>query len=211
MGGTFKDYSALVGSTVGEWTVVDIFRPLRGPQKLVCRCSCGTVAQHHVHPFLKRVSSRCGACRRKGKHGMRRSPEWKSWSSMRERCNNPKHQSFVHYGGRGIRICDRWSDIDTGFAAFFSDMGRKPSRSHSIDRVDVNGHYEPGNCRWATQRQQQRNRRSNVLIEAFGRTQCVSAWAEEIGVTTECVLWRLQRWPIEQAVSQVSQKKSRAA
>jgi hypothetical protein len=86
----------------------------------------------------------------------RKTLTYVSWIEMRRRCTNPKRDNFKHYGGRGIRVCAEWM---ASFEAFLKDMGRRPGRGYSLDREDVNGNYEPGNCRWATQRKQIHNRR----------------------------------------------------
>lgn len=105
-----------------------------------------------------------------------KTPEYIAWSGMRQRCNNPNSQSWRLYGGRGIKICERWSEFD----AFLSDMGKKPSAHHSIDRIDVNGCYEPENCRWADSTTQSRNTRratkSDAGITWSERDQCWSVF-----------------------------------
>lgn len=96
---------------------------------------------------------------------------------MRRRCTNPKKRSYHRYGGRGIKVCERWSEFDR----FFEDMGPRPE-GMTLDRIDNDGDYEPTNCRWATGREQNANRDNNVRLTYQGRTQCVIAWAREMGV-----------------------------
>lgn len=88
-------------------------------------------------------------------------PLYYTWGTMRQRCNNPNSHMYKWYGARGITVCDRWDD----FWNFVADMGEKPTKEHSIDRIDTNGNYEPSNCRWATSKEQNRNRRDNVLTQ----------------------------------------------
>jgi hypothetical protein len=105
---------------------------------------------------------------------------------------------YKWYGGRGIRVCDRWQS----FANFLADMGECPSATHTIDRKNGNGHYEPGNCRWATSKEQHRNKSNNRRITAFGRTLTLVEWAEEKGMDSRTLQMRFQRgWSAERALS----------
>lgn len=117
---------------------------------------------------------------RKGRkhHGMSKTPAHRSWCSMRDRCYNKAHPSYPRYGGRGISICDRWDD----FHAFLEDMGDRPSELHSIDRIDPNGNYEPGNCRWATAYEQANNRTCNRHMRIGGELIPHKEAAEKLGV-----------------------------
>jgi hypothetical protein len=120
---------------------------------------------------------------------------------MKDRCYNPNNKQFVDYGGRGIKVCDRWA-IPSGFQNFLEDMGRRPSSDHSLDRIDVNGDYCPENCRWATRKEQCRNKRSNKLLTWKGRTQCMSQWADDFAISYVCLKSRLRRgWSTEKALT----------
>jgi hypothetical protein len=116
-----------------------------------------------------------------------------TWSAMKARCSNPKLRCYKSYGGRGIKVCARWLE---SFANFYADMGPRPD-GMSLDRIDNDGDYEPGNCRWATQLQQARNQRSNVVLEHNGERKTVSEWAQILGVPTTTIYSRHARgWPL---------------
>lgn len=118
---------------------------------------------------------------------------------MKSRCNTPSSTGFEHYGGRGIRVCTAW---ENSFEAFFSDMGSRPASGYSIDRIEVDGNYEPGNCRWATKKTQSRNLRSNHLISVLGAEVTIAEAAELCGIRANTIIYRLRRgWSESQAVS----------
>ncbi len=138
----------------------------------------------------------------KERHGHRpssgASPTYTCWKNLRARCLYPNNPRFKRYGGRGIKFCDRWRS----FKAFLEDMGERPSVEHSIERKNNDGHYEPGNCIWATDAEQQRNRSNNRLLTFNGRTQCVTDWAIELGVEPRRLFNRLARGqPIDQVLN----------
>ena len=128
------------------------------------------------------------------------SSEYSIWSNIRARCNNPNNPNFERYGARGISVCDRWM-VD--FLNFLEDMGRRPSLNHSIERVDNDGNYTPDNCKWATRKEQARNRRSSRFITFADKTQTLAAWAEEIGIPMNTLHLRLKyAWTLERAMTQ---------
>jgi hypothetical protein len=135
--------------------------------------------------------------RARATHRMTKTPTWKSWESMRARCEKPACKDWPRYGGRGIRVCERWSS----FEAFLADMGARPDGA-SIDRIDVNGHYEPSNCRWATPTAQARNRRTSVLIEFRGEHLTAVEWAERVGLERKTLEYRIRiGWDTERALT----------
>lgn len=130
-------------------------------------------------------------------HGKSHSAEYTSWSSMRERCGNEKHRSFHNYGARGIKVCERWEV----FANFFADMGERPSALHSLDRIDNNGNYGPGNCRWATREEQAGNKRPTKPIVYLGKTQSLKDAVRSVGGKYDTILRRVRSgWDVTTAI-----------
>lgn len=185
----------------------------------VCECECGSVSVHRTRALRSGATKSCG-CLQKEKlidrnkanatHGMWGTPEYTAWANMIQRCYNPKCEKYPDYGGRGITVCDRWLCPVNGFLNFLADMGPKPSRKHSIERKEVNDNYCPENCCWATQKEQQRNKRNNRLIEYNGKTQCLAAWAEELGVSARTLRYRIKAgWPLEAALTNTTARKNK--
>jgi hypothetical protein len=167
----------------------------------LCRCDCGKNAVVRGHNLRSEHTYSCGCyCKQQGiaantKHGLRTHADYDLWRGMKDRCYNPNHSAYEYYGGRGVTVCDRWRH---SFENFLADMGPRPSTKHSIDRIDTSGSYSPENCRWATQRQQMRNTRSNHYLTYNGKTLMVSEWAEELGISRNTIAARLHTGkPIE--------------
>jgi hypothetical protein len=117
-----------------------------------------------------------------------RTPTYQSWSNMHTRCYDPAHPSYPNYGGRGVFVCERWASYD----AFYEDMGERPPGT-TLGRIKNDKGYELGNCEWATRLEQNRNATSNVVLTFNGKSQCASAWGEELGLKGDTIIARLDR------------------
>jgi hypothetical protein len=194
------------GERFGKLTAVRELPKERGMRTWLLRCDCGTEFSALQKTFTsggKRRSCGCD-CRKEISHGLSKCPEYRHWINMISRCENPNTPGFEHYGGRGIKVCERWR---SDFTAFYQDMGVRPSPSHSLDRVDVNGHYEPGNCRWALKKIQCRNTRKNRIVKVKGWNVTLAEAAERAPVPYNTILYRLKRgWKIEDAISRPAHK-----
>jgi hypothetical protein len=175
----------------------------------VFQCTCGTVVPVCLESAVAGDTTSCGCFAseltktRSTVHGMRKSPEYVAWTLAKARCYRTTCEVYCHYGQRGIKMCDRWLEPNgRGFLNFLSDMGRKPSLGHSLDRIDVNGDYCPENCVWSTKVEQARNKRSNINLSYNGRTMCATAWAAELGISPDCIRYRKkQGWPDEKVLT----------
>lgn len=170
----------------------------------LCRCDCGKELAVTSNALRKNNTKSCGCLktetvRRPRTHGLSRTPEYVTWTNMISRCEYENRPDFEHYGGRGIRVCERWRG---SFQAFVDDMGKRPFPRATLERIRVDEDYEPGNCRWASQKEQTRNKRTSFLVTINGETKTVSEWAEMYGLNQRLVRERLIRgWPPEEAVS----------
>lgn len=160
--------------------------PHRAKKARLCSLSCNSKKGNRVNPVHPRT------------HGHTvdgQSPTYKSWHDMKDRCQNPKNGMYPHYGGRGIAVCERWN----AFASFLADMGTRPPGT-TIDRKDVNGNYEPSNCRWATVPQQADNTTRTIYLTFRGETLTLTQWATRLGVNRETLRSRLALgWAVEKA------------
>jgi hypothetical protein len=171
----------------------------------LCRCSCGNYLVVNTNNLTTKHTRSCGCLasevvtRRNTTHGeaKQRGREYRAWADMKSRCTNRNTKSWDDYGGRGIRICKRWFH---SFEDFLVDMGRCPP-GRSLDRRDVNGDYNASNCRWATAKEQARNTRRTRNLTLNGKTQCLSAWAEDLGICPTTLWERLSKWSLQRALT----------
>lgn len=176
----------------------------------VCECNCGsikTIAGKHLRTGR---SKSCGCSKKEGirrTHGKAHTKLYNAWCNMKARCNNKNNKNYKNYGARGITVCEEWND----FKVFYEwSMSHGYSDELTIDRIDVNGGYCPDNCRWATWKEQQRNKRSSRFLTYNGETKCLQDWEIETGINSKTIAHRIYDygWPIERALTEKPQKRS---
>jgi len=205
-----KPFNDLSGKSFNSLTVIERDYDYHGRAvKFYCRCVCGTIKSIETHSIQSGNIKSCGCLRisslskHNTTHGEskqhKRSKEYLAWASIFERCYNPNHKSYKHYGGRGITVCEQWK---SGFPEFLKNMGRCPD-GHSLDRIDVDGNYEPKNCRWAGAKEQGNNKRNNrLLIDNNGDVKTLSEWADMIHMLPETISQRIKHgWSIDKSLS----------
>ena len=207
--GTMAACNVVPGQRFGRLTVLRKAAKTDERLRWVCQCDCGVVKDilsfHLTRKPPSTVSCGCYhaelfesiAGRSYPTHGMSGSYVYGCWLAMKDRCGRKSHPHYARYGGRGIAICKPW----LSFENFYADMGDPPSTQHSIDRIDNDGPYEPGNCRWVTAKQQARNRCNNRLLTHNGKTLCLAGWSESTGILNTTIRERLRRrWTTKEAL-----------
>lgn len=194
----------LIGRRFG-WLVVEKIGPKVGTSRhihYICKCDCGnTTRSLPSYRLLNGGVLSCGCMVIKHGHSVKdgtgwASPEYRSWDNMMKRCYNPKENGYHNYGGRGIKVCERWHD----FRNFYHDLGPRPDGA-SLDRKETNGDYTPKNCRWATRWEQDRNRRGNKWLDCNGERRIITDWSIALGTDIHWIQRRLDRgYTMEQIV-----------
>lgn len=179
----------LAGLKFGRWTVLHWTRKKYAEQFWLCRCDCGTVREVIGGTLKTGKSTSCGCYSRERatKHGKEGTRIYNTWAQMLSRCNNPKAQSYPHYGAKGIKVCDRWKD----FSNFYADMGDIPE-GKTLDRIDGEKGYEPTNCKWSSYKEQARNKSTLKLFPWEGRMITIAEIAEMSGMKRKVVENRIR-------------------
>lgn len=209
-----------VGSRFGRWLVIDRaasrFYGRKEQRRWQCRCECG-IERDVSELSLKNGSSiSCGCYNRErsiAKHtrhgevlGGRPTPEYHTWQAMLERCRNPRNKRYADYGGRGISVCERW----LSFENFLSDMGRRPSARHSLDREKNELGYSPENCRWALPHTQMTNRRNTRFVEIGGQLIPLADLAKQYEIPANTLRFRiLKGWDLQEALTKPVRPKAK--
>jgi hypothetical protein len=173
-----------------------------------CQCDCGKRSEVSAQSLVRRTTKSCGCFkrelaaensrRRMTTHGRSGTLEYGIWSTIIDRCENQKSRSYADYGARGIAMCSEWRQ---SFERFIHDMGPRPSANHSVERIDNDKGYSPGNCRWATSVEQGANKRNNRILSFRGEQKTISQWSRVLGVSPASIRSRLGRgWTVDQTL-----------
>lgn len=197
-------FQNLAGQVFGRWTVLSYAGKQHDRVSWNCRCECGNTGIVLSVNLKHSKSKSCGcfsvdSTRARSKtHGLTETPEYNTWLHIHSRCYKTSNHAYPNYGGRGIGVCEQWHRFEN----FVADMGLRPSDQHSIDRIDNAGNYSPDNCRLATSKEQNNNKRSNVFYTHNGFTLSAAKWAEQIGCNPSTIRRRLYLgWSLERAIT----------
>ena len=208
-----RSVPTIPGKRFGRLTILSKARPVfyRGNRinRSRCRCICGAMLVVKNSALKTGNTSSCGCLQRERqmravlKHGFsskgKKAPEYQAWAHMIQRCYNKKDQGYRNYGNRGISVCAAWR---LSFSRFIKDVGRRPSEHHSLDRINNDLGYSPGNVRWATRSQQARNTRHNVYLTHAGKRLCIQEWSAVSGMRKGTIVSRLRRgWTVSETLT----------
>lgn len=191
-----------IGQQFGNLTVKEILPKRKNWNFYKCECICGKFTVARIDTLKENDLNRsCGCLQRLwlsktryihgGCAGKKDSKEYGAWKGMLSRCLNVENDMYANYGGRGIKVCDRWLDNPQGFLNFKEDLGICPHQEYSLDRIDVNGNYEPENCRWATAKEQARNKQNTRWLTYQGATKSLAEWCEILKIDYSRTITRL--------------------
>lgn len=198
-----------IGQKYGRLTIIRRLKPEERKSKYkrwLCKCDCGNEIQVDISHLRNGNTKSCGCLQREHiasinyKHGKWKTPLFNVWIGMRNRCYRKHTKDYANYGGRGITICSEWKDDFETFEKWAFENGYQEGLT--IDRQNVDGNYEPSNCRWTTIKQQNNNKRDNRYITYHGKTQSMQMWADETGISSSAIKYRLNHgWSVEDALS----------
>ena len=193
-------YKNLVGNRFNYLTIIKFKYIKNKTSYWICKCDCGKEKIIKGSSVITNITKSCGCLKSENAktHGDTKTSEYISWKSMKARCFNPNIKQYKNYGGRGITVCDEWKN---SFIHFIKDMGNKPAKNYSIDRVNVNGNYCKENCRWSDSKTQNRNKNNNIKVTYKGVTKLLIEFCEELNLKYSLMLYRISRfnWKVEDA------------
>ena len=203
----------LSGKKFGRLDVIRFSKMTKGGSIWVCKCDCGKIVEINGSSMVDGNTSSCGCygleqrIKARKKHGMRDDPFYINWCAMRYRCTNKKNKGYKNWGGRGIKVCDRWENNFNNFkidmyASYLKHIEKFGRKNTCLDRVDNNKGYIKNNCRWATRQEQNSNTRRNVFIEFNGEKLTMSEWARKLKVDRTTIYYRvfIAKWSLDKAL-----------
>jgi hypothetical protein len=198
------------GQRFGRLVVKRFHSTINGVTRWECECDCGNSSIVYSNNLRRGITKSCGCIHKEKsketatKHGLSETSIYRAHYAIKQRCLDENNYCFKNYGGRGITICEEWLDDDNGLINFYNwALSNGYSEGLTIDRIDNNGNYEPSNCRWATMKQQQNNKRNNHIIDFNGEHKTITEWARELGMNKRTLRTRICEcgWDAEKALN----------
>lgn len=195
----------LTGKNFNNLKVLDFDSNKGGRTYWKCRCICGNICIAEAYKIKSGHTKSCGCLSEANKKKLRENSIkhqktntklYRVWQNMKRRCDTPSLKSYKHYGGRGITVCKEWRNDFMNFYNWAINNGYKENLT--IERIDVNGNYQPNNCRWATAKEQANNKRNNKFVKYKDKKLSINQWSEKTGIKRETIAWRLKHdFPLE--------------